>query len=583
MKNKRILSVILSAVMLISVFSVTGAAATEGSASTVNNANTQAVILEVSAPASVKAGEKFEASILAYTELNEAQSLKAVNFIVDYNDELLELVSVEASDYAGDMCVSNGARYAWFGMASNGISITNTPNEIASATFKVLDGIAPTQTEITITGDSDTPLGCKLFGVSEDVVPTVTAAKTELINNAEVTVTVDPAVGGSVSASSALAPVGSTVTAEGNKLTVGDSVINATADPNYNFVGWLINNAAIPTSGYKVNNNGDITVTAKFTVGAARVTFEAGENGAVDKTSVTVNAGSRLTVSGNKLMNGDEVLANAAPNNGFRLEGWYLNGTKVTSPVTVSKGTDYAFYAKFRKDVSFVTVPAGVILQVNGSYAVIGGEGVTVELKKGDTAVIVPLDDAMITDVYCNEALLEAERGRYTIPAEKLTDDIVITVYELEYEFVTAKQYRALAGDGCKIVKLKSYVNNSCVHLDGTKFYYSSKYNAYVAIVDAELTASEIGRNITVTEGYEAEIAYDGDVNRDGTENEADAKIVNDMLHAYTVKVGEYTDIMRFEADVFGEYTEDGAYVTSADCAWILCEAEGIDLSANNN
>ncbi len=657
MKNKRILSFLLSAAM---VLSVPAYGVELDAASGVNSA--AAVEFAVEAPASAECGEEFEVEITVSSDGDEAQLLSSLNFAVDYDENVLTLVSVEASDEVGDMGIANGANYAWFDISSEGVEITSVPTAVAVATFKVLEGINAGDTVITLSENSTTALGCKLFGVSDEVVPSVTADTVAIINNANVAITVEPTVGGSVSAATALAPVGSTITASGNKLTVGTTVITASADAKYDFTGWFINGAAIPANGYAVTNNGDIAVTAKFTLGSASLTFAADANGSVDKTSATVNAGSSITVDGTKLMNGTTVLATASANSNYRFEGWYLNGVKVTATVDIAKGGAYAFTAKFAHNVKNVTfaagangtvdkasaevligasvkvesnkltvgsltvtatanpgykfvgwflgdaeytggtvaadgtyaftakfdkdtykisVPSGVSVKVNGKDAVEGGNGVTVDAQMGDTVVIVPDSDVMVYEVLFNGTALKAENGAFTVPADAITKTGTVSVNKYDYEFVSADQYKALANDGHKIVMIDTDSNTADLTLEGSDFYYSSKYSAYVAIIDADMTALEIGQAITAKSGSETAIKYNGDVNGDGNVTAADSAIASELLHAYNVSDTSYTDLMRFEADVYGSYAEGSAYVTSADCAWMLYKAVGLEYPQN--
>ena len=187
----------------------------------------------------------------------------------------------------------------------------------------------------------------------------------------------------------------------------------------------------------------------------------------------------------------------------------------------------------------------------------------------------------MITAVYYNGTELDPIDGSYKVPAEMIVEPIDITFDEIAYEFVTAKQYRALASDDYKIVMIYADANDTDYTLGDYDFYYSEKYEAYVAIIDAELTAAEIGQDIEFKAGDEDEIDYDGDVNGDGKVSSADSAIVNELLHAYNSADTEYTDIMRFRADVYGSYASGSAYVTSADSAWILYKAVGLDYPNN--
>ncbi len=395
-----------------------------------------------------------------------------------------------------------------------------------------------------------------------------------------VDVTIAAGENGQVDKTTATAAVGKAITVDGASLKIDGTVVaTATANTNYKLVGWFLNGADTVFETATVESGKTYAFTAKFEIVKKTVTVAADANGTVDKTSATVEAGKTITADGASLKVDGVAIATATAKAGYKFQGWFVGEEAFTSATVTADGT-YAFTAKFVKNTYKMSVPAGVSVSVNGGAAVVGGKDVKVDVKIGDSVVITPSADAIVTAVYFNGTAITAADGKYTVPADKITADVAITVDSIAYRFITAKEYKALASNDYKILVIASDENNTDYTFGNYKFYYSSKYKGYVAIIGADVTATQIAKGITSKAGSEIAIKYNGDVNGDGFVSAADAAIVSEMLHAYGTKTTVYTDIMRLEADVFAT---EGAYVTATDCTWILYKSVGLTYPAPEN
>lgn len=232
-----------------------------------------------------------------------------------------------------------------------------------------------------------------------------------------------------------------------------------------------------------------------------------------------------------------------------------ISGDKITDVITVT--------AVAVKDTFELTVPADVIINETAA------EG-TVKFQVGDTVTVEVADGTLVSGITYTVAGLEGEfeaayeNGVYALDPEKLVGNVEITVNTLDvtFEYITADNYMALAA-GTKILLVKGAGAEKVVALaDETDVFWSEKYSAHVAIVDAEASANDLANGMTVTDGDPDAIAYDGDVNASGATLAADAAYVNYMLHNNAADV---EDIERLEADFNG----DGK-VSTEDCQAIL-------------
>jgi len=190
-------------------------------------------------------------------------------------------------------------------------------------------------------------------------------------------------------------------------------------------------------------------------------------------------------------------------------------------------------------------------------------------ITHGETTVIT-LGDNENTKLYAK--LYEAVS--VFVPDVVDSDSITLNLKSFDFYFITADQYKILEKD-TKILAIEADTNNTTYTLGDYNFYWSSKYKAYVAIVGTDITSTNVTSMVRFTEEADTDVlAYDGDIAGDGYVAAGGAALISEMIHNPNSDV--FTDRMRLEADVFGTYTEGGAYVTASDAMWILYASVGL-------
>ena len=109
--------------------------------------------------------------------------------------------------------------------------------------------------------------------------------------DAPATVTITAGTGGTVDVQSLAVPVGTSVSASGNILTIGSDIVTATPDTGYHFASW----SGIPASG---TIDADTTITAVFEIDTHTVTITVNDPsyGSVSVSSVTVDYGTPIGI-----------------------------------------------------------------------------------------------------------------------------------------------------------------------------------------------------------------------------------------------------------------------------------------------
>ena len=140
------------------------------------------------------------------------------------------------------------------------------------------------------------------------------------------------------------------------------------------------------------------------------------------------------------------------------------------------------------------------------------------------------------------------------------------------WSFIDKEAYKALSAN-TKIAKLTvSKLSSGNYWLGNDGMYWSSKYNAYVKIVDSTETAESLTAKLSVSAKAQAlTLSYTGDINGDGNATPADGGMINDELHG-VIRSYTLTEKQRLEMDVNGE-----AVVTTADIMTILKSYVGIN------
>ncbi len=102
-------------------------------------------------------------------------NVNALSFALNYDADKLTFVSLTPADSIGGEAVTNEEAFAWF--SSTGINITDTETTVATAVFKVKEGIADGDKTTVIAGDnSNTVLSVKVVDASDAFVPTAVSS-----------------------------------------------------------------------------------------------------------------------------------------------------------------------------------------------------------------------------------------------------------------------------------------------------------------------------------------------------------------------------------------------------------------------
>lgn len=332
---------------------------------------------------------------------------------------------------------------------------------------------------------------------------------------------------------------------------------------------------------------GDVTITAS-SQNTVTLTFSSADTsmGTVSGTTVfTILTGNTLGET-----NFAKVVVNA--NKGYSFSRWELGNSIVTEDQIVNtiiddtlSGAaveykavfDHGRYDVASEDVSLVDAEGNAVTQA------VHGTDLTFTPVKDNCLVInirVTIDGEEYT------SLVNNGDGSYTISGNDITGDISVSADTFEWngegsgiiEFISEQDYKAL-GKNTKIalVNIDNLDNLKPMYRD-KEFYRSDKYNAFVMIVDAGVTAEDIANGITLAEGTAQSIDYSGDLNGSGSNTAADAGIINELI--YKLRTAP-TDMQRFMADIWesSDSEEDMSIksVTASDVLSALRKAVGLE------
>lgn len=116
--------------------------------------------------------------------------------------------------------------------------------------------------------------------------------------------TITAGTGGTVDVQSLSVPVGTSVSASGNVLTIGSDTVTATAQSGYRFASW----SGIPASG---TIDADTTITAVFELDVYTVTIAVNDSnyGSVNvQTIPNITPGTAVTISDNTMTIGSTTV-----------------------------------------------------------------------------------------------------------------------------------------------------------------------------------------------------------------------------------------------------------------------------------
>lgn len=317
----------------------------------------------------------------------------------------------------------------------------------------------------------------------------------------------------------------------------------------------------ISIDGEAITGDIAVTVVSQQTVD---VTFAADSNGSVDFTTKTVVKGSAL---------GADNVPTVTPNPGYQFEGWYKDSTKITNLENEKITSAVTYTAKFTHATYELVLSAGLTLTGKNDQPI-------TTATHGTNLIFTPTVEGKvvigITAKIGENAVTVTKNadGSYTIAGDAITGDLTITAQAVDgsWSFIDKEAYKALSAN-TKIAKLTvSKLSSGNYWLGNDGMYWSSKYNAYVKIVDSTETAESLTAKLSVSAKAQAlTLSYTGDINGDGNATPADGGMINDELHG-VIRSYTLTEKQRLEMDVNGE-----AVVTTADIMTILKSYVGIN------
>lgn len=157
---------------------------------------------------------------------------------------------------------------------------------------------------------------------------------------------------------------------------------------------------------------------------------------------------------------------------------------------------------------------------------------------------------------------LTEKNGTYTIPADKVTSDITITVNKTANRTVAVSEYVKANNTQFWLVTVKGTVaEGNVLTYNNEKMYWSEKYEAYAYLVidttgktAAEMkTAAEAA--IGEAAGEKTSINYNGDVNATSTVDVNDAQLVYNMYNAKYTSFDSCSREKFLRADMNGDKT----------------------------
>jgi hypothetical protein len=305
---------------------------------------------------------------------------------------------------------------------------------------------------------------------------------------------------------------------------------------------------------------GDISVIVKST-NTYTITFKTDET---DKGGICTDstASSTLVVSA-----GHTLLASEIPE--IVAKPGYT-GSWETDPTGVTVNSNLTYTATFTDASYEVTWANGNSGETTAKYT-----GSTTAKHGKDFTFTPTISGEIVTDVACTVlesgseepktvTLTKNANGSYTLPGAQITGAITITVTSMtaSFEFISYDQYRGLAS-ATQIAVLKFGATttfdetNRWFLSDGTPFYWSKNYGAYLAIVryteDAASLSAKLEYAAYDTDGKEAYVLrYDGDIDHDGSVTVHDVNLIRQVLvtEDNCDSWSNFYDFYRLEMDV---------------------------------
>ena len=200
----------------------------------------------------------------------------------------------------------------------------------------------------------------------------------------------------------------------------------------------------------------------------------------------------------------------------------------------------------------------GVLTDVHGNYEI--------QAAKGQTLVF-SLAGHKTTEVVVNGATVDATLN-VTFKSVTVNPDNTIT-----FVYSAPKAQSVQVG------------GNFFQLANGTQFYWSPRYQAYVCWVPATMTSADLNGFVKFTnENKTVTIVNGGDINFDGAVDSADAGIVNDAIHG--TRLVPTSALQLFEMDVANTGDKSlvaGATIDANDVTWILQKTVGKTVATAYN
>lgn len=317
----------------------------------------------------------------------------------------------------------------------------------------------------------------------------------------------------------------------------------------------------ISIDGAAITGDVAVTVESQQTVDVA---FDTDGNGSVGFTTKTVVKDSTL---------GADNVPTVTPNPGYQFEGWYKDSTKITNLANEKITSAVTYMAKFTHATYELALSAGLTLTDKNDQPITSA-------THGTGLIFTPtVDGKVVIGITAkingtSVAVTKNDDGTYTIAGNAITGDLTITAQTVDgsWSFIDKEAYKALSANTQIALLTTGRLASGNYLLGSDGMYWSSKYKAYVKIVDVNETVESLTAKLSVSTNAEAlTLAYTGDINGDGKATPADGGMINDELLEVTRNYS-VTEKMRLEMDFSGD-----RIVSAADIMSILRKYVGLD------
>lgn len=307
-------------------------------------------------------------------------------------------------------------------------------------------------------------------------------------------------------------------------------------------------------TGSRTGKQYDVTVTGNA---ASAVTAAAKAVYGTDYTFTFNGTDTTKTYSVKVTVNGKEVTP-AVSGTSYTIAGTAITGNIVINAVSTDKPVE-SVNVKFEGNAAADATGAATAKK-NTAYtftvAKTAGYTYTVTAKNADGAIT-----------------LTEKNGTYTIPADKVTSDITITVNKTANRTVEVSEYVKANNTQFWLVTVKGTVaDGNVLTYNNAPMLWSAKYDAYAYLV-IDTTGKTKAQMKTAAEaaigeaaGEKTSINYNGDVNATGTVDVNDAQLVYNMYNAKYTSFDSCSMEKFLRADMNGDKTltvNDAAAIVS--------------------